>query len=59
MGGGWFRETAAAYACLYGGSVQEPVIPAIGTFLGPGQTLWSAALIFLFLLAPGNLFKIK
>ncbi|MDZ4789838.1 MAG: pentapeptide repeat-containing protein [Hyphomicrobiales bacterium] len=48
-----------AHACLYGGSIQEPVFPPGPSFAQVGQNLLSAPLIFLFLLAVRNQFKIK
>ncbi|MFY9641039.1 MAG: hypothetical protein WCD20_10825 [Rhodomicrobium sp.] len=49
-----------AYLCLYGGTPEQPHIPASVTFV---ETLLqipvSATLIFLFLLAVKNRFKIK
>jgi hypothetical protein len=48
------RKMEQQYACLYGDAV-----PVTGTFIQMGQTVWSAILIFLFLLAVRNRFKIK
>lgn len=56
-----------AYACLYGttklsadGSVRViPIIPDSVAYLGIAETLISAVLIFLFLLAVRNHFRIK
>ena len=58
---GWERSQKLnqAYACLYGGTTTEPVVPVSVPFLQMGQTLWSAIFIFLFLLALRNHFKIK
>ncbi len=48
------RKMEPQYACLYGDAV-----PVTSTFIQMGQTVWSAILIFLFLLAVRNRFKIK
>jgi hypothetical protein len=48
------RRMEPQYACLYGDAV-----PVTGTFIQMGQTVWSAILIFLFLLAVRNRFKLK
>jgi hypothetical protein len=52
--GGADRKMDQQYACLYDGAV-----PVMGTFIQMGETVWSAILIFLFLLAVRNRFKIK
>ena len=49
-----------AYVCLYDGSAELPHIPASVTYVETlAQIPLSAALIFLFLLAVKNRFKIK
>jgi hypothetical protein len=48
------RRMEQQYACLYGDAV-----PVTSTFIQMGQTVWSAILIFLFLLAVRNRFKLK
>ena len=48
------RKMEQQYACLYGDTV-----PVTSTFIQMGQTVWSAILIFLFILAVRNRFKIK
>jgi hypothetical protein len=49
-----------AYTCLYGGTPDQPAIPSAVTFTEAfAQTPVSTALIFLFLLAVRNRFKIK
>ncbi len=48
------RRMEQQYACLYGDAV-----PVTSTFIQMGQTVWSAILLFLFLLAVRNRFKIK
>jgi hypothetical protein len=53
-------EARPISACLYGASAnQEQAFPSVSAFIQLGQTLWSAVLIFLFLLAVRNQFKIK
>jgi uncharacterized protein YjbI with pentapeptide repeats len=53
-------EARSISACLYGWpSNQEQTFPATSAFIQMGQGLWSAVLIFLFLLAVRNQFKIK
>ena len=50
------------YACLYGANSQNssgPVLPDVVSLLGVLQVLFSATMIFLFLLAVRNHFKIK
>jgi hypothetical protein len=58
---GWDREqVAAAYACLY---ERQPgagfTVPATNGIIQAGQSVWSVILIFLFVLAVRNQFKIK
>jgi hypothetical protein len=48
-----------AHACLYGGTIQEPVFPSGLSVWQIVQNLLSAPLIFLFLLGVRNNFKIK
>ena len=55
-------KLAEFYACLYGADSENslrPVIPYIVSFLGVPQVVFSTAMIFLFLLAVRNHFKIK
>ena len=54
-------KNAQIYTCLYGtdGDPKAPVVPGAVVLWGIGQTLLSAALWFLFLLALRNQFKIK
>ncbi|MGB0086617.1 MAG: hypothetical protein WBP94_14760, partial [Rhodomicrobiaceae bacterium] len=58
----WDREQIrSAYACLY---PQQPsqtdlIVPVTNAFIQAAQSIWSAVLIFLFLLAVRNQFKIK
>jgi hypothetical protein len=54
-------EVRSISACLYGlpPGNQEQVFPSVSAFIQLGQNLWSAVLIFLFLLAVRNQFKIK
>ena len=55
-------KLAQSYACLYGSSGKAqlvPVMPDTVVFAGIGQTVLSAVLIFLFLLALRNYFRIK
>ena len=47
------------YACLYGIQESSPVIPYLVTFVGIIQFIVSAVLLFLFLLAVRNNFRIK
>ena len=47
------------YACLYGIQESAPVIPYVVTFVGIIQFFVSAVLLFLFLLAVRNNFRIK
>ncbi len=56
---GGSEKLAQAYACLYGEERGAPIIPDAVAFAGMAQTLLSAALIFLFLLAVRNHFRIK
>lgn len=52
----------AFYACLYGANSENPfrpIIPDVVSFLGVPQVLFSAVMIFLFMLAVRNHFKIK
>ncbi len=58
----WDREQVrSAYACLYDlqPSTTEFVVPVTNALIQTGQSVWSAILIFLFLLAVRNQFKIK
>lgn len=48
-----------AHACLYGGTIQEPVFPSGLSVWQIAQNVLSAPLIFLFLLGVRNQFKIK
>jgi hypothetical protein len=48
------RRMELQYTCLYGDAV-----PVTSTFIQMGQTVWSTILIFLFLLAVRNRFKLK
>jgi hypothetical protein len=54
-------EARSISACLYGLAPgnQDRAFPAVNAFIQLGQSLWSAVLIFLFLLAVRNQFKIK
>ena len=58
-----FGDTLPQFqACLYGVQSENPfrpVIPDVVSFLGIPQVLFSAAMIFLFLLAIRNHFRIK
>ena len=54
------QRISAAYECVFGGTIDRPAIPFIGTLAEIiVQVPLSAALIFLFLLAIRNRFKIK
>ncbi len=56
------EKLAQSYACLYGNSGIEkliPIMPMMVVFVGIVQTIISAVLIFLFLLALRNYFRIK
>lgn len=56
------EKLAQSYACLYGNMGKDylsPQIPDAVAFAGLGQTVFSAVLIFLLLLALRNLFRIK
>jgi uncharacterized protein YjbI with pentapeptide repeats len=58
----WDREQIrSAYACLYYKvpSNTELIVPTSSAFIQAFQSIWSAILIFLFLLAVRNNFKIK
>lgn len=48
-----------SYACLYGKNELDPIMPDAVVFVGIAQTILSAVLIFLFLLALRNYFRIK
>jgi uncharacterized protein YjbI with pentapeptide repeats len=52
-------KLAQTYACLYGEERGAPLIPDVVAYAGMAQTLLSAPLIFLFLLAVRNHFRIK
>ncbi|MGO9170656.1 MAG: hypothetical protein ACLP7P_01630 [Rhodomicrobium sp.] len=54
-------KSTQIYACLYGfdANLKAPVVPDAVVLWGIGQTAVSAALLFLFLLALRNQFKIK
>lgn len=56
---GGSEKLAQTYACLYGEERGAPIIPDAVAFMGMAQTLLSAPLIFLFLLAVRNHFRIK
>ena len=56
---GGSEKLTQTYACLYGEERGAPIIPDAVAFAGMAQTLLSAALIFLFLLAVRNHFRIK
>jgi hypothetical protein len=60
---GGSEKLAQTYACLYGedaaSSSKQPLVPDIVAFAGFFQALLSAPLIFLFLLAVRNHFRIK
>lgn len=56
---GGSEKLTQTYACLYGEERGAPLIPDAVAFAGMVQTLLSAALIFLFLLAVRNHFRIK
>ncbi len=61
IGAGKSEEVSAVYSCLYGvkpGTI-EPFIPISSAFIQIGQNVLSGVLIFLFLLAVRNQFKIK
>lgn len=62
-GGVLGEKSRQTYACLYGlqnvGKREEPVIPGVVAAYGAIHILFSAAMIFLFLLAVRNHFKIK
>jgi len=47
------------HACLYGGTAKAPVVPDAVAFVGVGQSVYSAIMIFLLLLAVRNHFRIK
>jgi hypothetical protein len=52
----WDREQIqAAYVCLYG----QQTVPTTNALIQMGQSIWSGILIFLFLLAVRNQFKMK
>jgi uncharacterized protein YjbI with pentapeptide repeats len=56
------EKLTQSYACLYGHSGKNqliPVMPNLVVLAGIGQTIVSAVLIFLFLLALRNYFRIK
>jgi uncharacterized protein YjbI with pentapeptide repeats len=58
----WDREQIrSAYACLYDqpASQADLVVPTTNALIQVGQSVWSAVLIFLFLLAVRNQFKIR
>ena len=61
IGAGKSEEASAVYSCLYGvkPGTTEPFIPISSAFIQIGQNVLSAVLIFLFLLAVRNQFKIK
>lgn len=48
-----------AYHCLFGGPADAPAIPIAVTLAEMAHTVWSAALIFLLLLAVRNQFRIR
>ncbi|SEO18075.1 Uncharacterized protein YjbI, contains pentapeptide repeats [Nitrosospira multiformis] len=48
-----------SYVCLYGKNELGPIMPDVVVFAGITQTIFSAVLIFLFLLALRNYFRIK
>lgn len=56
---GRLSKLEKTYACLYGGNPSDPTMPDLVVFFGMLQTLFSAALIFLLLLAIRNHFRIK
>lgn len=59
---GGSEKLEQVYACLYGtfgGERQFPVIPHAVVYAGLLQTLFSAAMVFFFLLAMRNHFRIK
>ena len=67
-GGGSVTKLDQLYACLYGihggAAVELParlrlLIPDAVAFAGVAQNLWSAAMLFLLLLALRNHFRIK
>lgn len=47
------------HACLYGGTAKAPIVPDAVAFVGVGQSVYSAIMIFLVLLAVRNHFRIK
>jgi uncharacterized protein YjbI with pentapeptide repeats len=56
------EKLAQSYICLYGNSGKNqliPIMPNTVVLVGIGQTILSAVLIFLFLLALRNYFRIK
>lgn len=53
------EKITQSYACLYGKEGNDPIMPTAVVLAGLGQTILSAALIFLFLLALRNYFRIK
>jgi hypothetical protein len=56
------EKLAQSYTCLYGASGRNqpvPTMPDAVVFAGVTQTILSAVLIFLFLLALRNYFRIK
>lgn len=56
------EKLAQSYACLYGSSGKDklaPIMPDAVVFAGIAQTILSTILIFLFLLALRNYFRIK
>lgn len=59
---GHAEKLPQSYACLYGNSGKYqlvPIMPTMVVFVGIAQTILSAVLIFLFLLALRNYFRIK
>ena len=59
---GGSEKLTQVYACLYGeygGDRHLPIIPDAVVYAGLGQTVFSAVMIFLFLLAVRNHFRIK
>ena len=53
------EKLAQSYACLYGKNERVPIMPDAVVLAGIVQTILSAVLIFLFLLALRNYFRIK
>ena len=56
------EKLARSYACLYGSDGNDrisPIMPDAVVFAGIAQTIFSAVLIFLFLLGLRNYFRIK